>query len=158
MGNTTTPRMETTSMSTEPRPRKPLSAEATAAAPLRRTTRQRVAITELLGRASGFMSAQQLHAELKDEGTAAGLATVYRTLQAMSEAGEVDSIRDDSGEMVYRKCATEGHHHHLVCRSCGRTVELEAKQVERWANQVAAENGFRSVGHDLELFGLCQDC
>ncbi len=126
--------------------------------PVRRVTKQRIAIGELLKRADAFKSAQTLHAELRAGGDTAGLATVYRTLQSMVELGEVDAIRSDDGEMVYRRCESTGHHHHLVCRTCGRTVEIEGKVVERWAAQVAQEHGFRDAGHELELFGLCSDC
>ena len=75
----------------------------------------------------------------------------------MVEAGEVDAIRTTVGETAYRRCSN-GHHHHLVCRSCGRTVEVSGPAVERWASVVAAENGFRDVSHDLEIFGTCADC
>lgn len=122
-----------------------------------RVTRQRLAIRALLADIDGFRSAQQLHEELRAGGDSVGLATVYRTLQAMAEAGEVDGIRTDDGEMVYRKCS-DGHHHHLVCRECGKTVEISAKVVEAWAAQVADEHGFRDAGHEIELFGLCSAC
>ncbi|MEL4504454.1 transcriptional repressor [Luteococcus sp. H138] len=122
-----------------------------------RTTRQRLAIRALLTDIDGFRSAQQLHEELRAAGDSVGLATVYRTLQAMADSGEVDAIRTDDGEMVYRQCS-DGHHHHLVCRECGRTVEISAKVVEQWAAEVAAEHGFRDAGHEIELFGLCSVC
>ena len=90
-------------------------------------------------------------------GAGVGLATVYRTLQAMVEAGTVDMLRTDDGEAVYRACSTD-HHHHLVCRSCGRTVEVEGPAVERWTDRVAAEHGFSDVTHSLEIFGTCAEC
>jgi Fur family ferric uptake transcriptional regulator len=117
-----------------------------------RSTRQRAAVSAVLDELDGFRSAQDLHAMLRQRGEGIGLTTVYRTLQALSEAGEVDVLRTDDGESVYRRCST-GHHHHLVCRSCGRTVE-----VERWADRVATENGFVDVSHTLEVFGTCDAC
>ena len=75
----------------------------------------------------------------------------------MVDAGELDSIRTADGETAYRRCST-GHHHHLVCRSCGRTVEVSGPAVETWANTIAEQNGFRDVSHDLEIFGTCADC
>ena len=122
-----------------------------------RATRQRAAIIELLDTVEEFRSAQELHDELRRRGENIGLTTVYRTLQAMTDAGEVDAIRTDDGEMVYRQCS-DGHHHHLVCRQCGRTVEISAQLVESWATEVAAEHGFRDAGHEIELFGLCSNC
>ena len=123
----------------------------------RRPTKQRTAIEADLERSEEFRSAQQVHASLHRNGDKIGLATVYRTLQAMVEEDLVDALRTDEGEQVYRRCST-GHHHHLVCRDCGRTVEIEGPAVERWTAAISAEHGFTDVAHTLELFGLCSGC
>lgn len=122
-----------------------------------RATRQRAAITALLERVDEFRSAQELHDELKRTGEGIGLTTVYRTLQAMSTAGEVDVLRNDTGESVYRRCST-GHHHHLVCQNCGYTIEIQGGAVETWATEVAQEHGFTNVSHTVEIFGDCGRC
>ena len=124
---------------------------------VRRPTRQRAAVEALLVNFDDFMSAQDLHARLRAQGQTVGLATVYRTLQAMAADGEVDMMRTLDGEAVYRRCST-GHHHHLVCRSCGRTVEVEGPAVENWTDRISAENGFSDVHHTLEIFGTCSAC
>ena len=123
----------------------------------RRSTRQRAAVNEILGELEEFRTAQQLHDELRRQGNSIGLTTVYRTLQGLADAGDVDVIRTGDGEAAYRRCST-GHHHHLVCRSCGRAVEVSGPAVEQWANAMAAEHGFRDVSHDLEIFGTCANC
>jgi Fur family transcriptional regulator, ferric uptake regulator len=123
-----------------------------------RGTRQAQALAGALASMPGFSSAQEIHAELRRKGEQVGLTTVYRHLQALSESGGIDAIRDDSGEILYRQCGTTTHHHHLTCRSCGRSVEVEGRAVEQWAERVAAEAGFTDVGHTVELFGLCPDC
>jgi Fur family ferric uptake transcriptional regulator len=128
-----------------------------AAMPVRRSTRQRAAVKGILGELEEFRTAQQLHDQLRRQGDSIGLTTVYRTLQALADSGDVDMIRTADGEAAYRRCSM-GHHHHLVCRSCGRTVEVSGPAVERWANAVAAEHGFREVSHDLEIFGTCSSC
>jgi Fur family ferric uptake transcriptional regulator len=122
-----------------------------------RNTRQRAAVGALLRQVEGFHSAQELHAMLRERGDRVGLTTVYRTLQGMADNGEVDVMRPPGGEHLYRRCS-EGHHHHLVCRSCGRTVEVEGPAVESWASRVAAAHGFVDVSHTLEIFGTCPDC
>ena len=99
----------------------------------RKPTRQQTAVAELLERSDDFTSAQTVHARLRDAGAGVGLATVYRA------------------------CSTH-HHHHLVCRACGRTVEVEGPAVERWADTVARDHGFSGVTHTLEIFGTCADC
>lgn len=123
-----------------------------------RGTRQAEALASVLGSLPGFWSAQQIHAELRSRGERIGLTTVYRHLQVLSEDGSVDTIRDASGEILYRRCGTGTHHHHLICRSCGTSVEVEGRAVERWAGEVAAEAGFTAVDHTVELFGLCPRC
>ncbi|HEX2297783.1 MAG TPA: Fur family transcriptional regulator, partial [Pseudonocardiaceae bacterium] len=97
-----------------------------------RTTRQRTAVTRLLDNVDDFRSAQEIHEELRRSGEGIGLTTVYRTLQTLTDAGEIDMLRTDTGESVYRRCS-EDHHHHLVCRACGATVEIQGGDVETWA-------------------------
>lgn len=121
-------------------------------------TRQRAAVGALLERTDDFRSAQQLHESLRDSGDTIGLATVYRTLQALAEAGEVDVLRTDDGEALYRRCESVKHHHHLVCRRCGTTVEISGGGVEAWAEQMAAEHGFTDLEHIFDVFGLCAEC
>jgi len=124
----------------------------------RRNTWQREAVREALDDAGGFISAQSLHAELRDAGSPIGLATVYRALADLATAGEADSLQSPEGESLYRACSTDGHHHHLICRRCGLTVEIAADQVERWARSVAAEHGFTDARHVVDVFRLCSDC
>jgi Fur family ferric uptake transcriptional regulator len=110
-----------------------------------------------LKRQGKFASAQSVYQLLRKDGESTGLATVYRTLQKAAARNTVDVLRKDDGEALYRLCET-GHHHHLVCTSCGKTIEVEGSSVERWANTVAKNNGFRKVSHVVELFGLCAKC
>lgn len=122
-----------------------------------RSTRQRTAVARLLDNVDDFRSAQEIHEELRRSGEGIGLTTVYRTLQGLADAGEIDTLRTGTGEAMYRRCSSH-HHHHLVCRRCGRTVEVEGPAVERWADRVAGEHGFSDVSHTVEIFGSCPDC
>ena len=123
-----------------------------------RTTRQRTAVAEVLGRIDGFRSAQELHELLRREGASVGLTTVYRHLQALADSGQVDTLRTEDGEAIYRRCPTDTHHHHLVCHTCGRSVEVEGPEVEAWALSIAADHGFTEVSHTVEVFGTCATC
>ena len=125
---------------------------------MQRNTPQREAVRAALAEARGFVSAQRLHEMLRGEGSKIGLATVYRSLAALAQAGEADSLQSPDGENLFRSCETRGHHHHLICRSCGETRELEAAVVEEWAARVGAEHGFTDIGHVVDLFGICADC
>ena len=131
----------------------------TAKNPVRgRSTRQRAAVAAALAEVDEFRSAQDLHDILKHRGDSVGLTTVYRTLQSLADAGEIDVLRTGDGESVYRRCSGGGHHHHLVCRACGKAVEVAGPAVEHWAEAVAAEHGFVDVAHTLEIFGTCAEC
>jgi Fur family ferric uptake transcriptional regulator len=123
-----------------------------------RSTRQKRALAAVLDASDTFRSAQELYTELRARGEHVGLTTVYNQLRVLSESGELDVLRSDDGESRYRRCATGTHHHHLVCRLCGRTVEVEGTEVERWAEQVASDNGFVDVSHTVEVFGTCRAC
>ena len=122
-----------------------------------RATKQRSAISALLDDIEEFRSAQELHDELRKRGEGIGLTTVYRTLQTLADAGTVDVLRTDTGESVYRRCSS-GHHHHLVCRACGYTVEVEGPTVEQWSQSIADAHDFSDVSHTIEIFGVCKDC
>jgi Fur family transcriptional regulator, ferric uptake regulator len=124
----------------------------------RRTTRQRAAVLAVLDDLVAFRSAQEIHAELVRRGDSVGLSTVYRSLAAMAADDDVDTLQRDDGETLYRRCHGATHHHHLVCRSCGATVEVEGPAVESWADNLAARYGYDEVSHTLEIFGRCSAC
>ena len=124
---------------------------------VKRNTWQREAVREALSESEAFVSAQALHSALREGGSSIGLATVYRALSDLATEGEADSLQQE-GESLYRACTPGTHHHHLICRNCGLTVEIEADAVEEWARTVAAENGFTQPNHVVDVFGLCASC
>jgi Fur family ferric uptake transcriptional regulator len=123
-----------------------------------RMTRQKRAVAALLAETGEFSSAQDLHARLKESGEKVGLATIYSQLRTLADAGEIDSVRGDSGETLFRRCDLVSHHHHLVCRRCGHAVELDAPEVETWARRVGGRYAFRHLDHVLEITGICDRC
>ena len=123
----------------------------------KRNTWQKDAVRHALGEAVGFVSAQQLHQVLHANGSPIGLATVYRALADLAANQDADSISSTDGQTLFRACTTN-HHHHLICRECGRTVEIDADQVEGWATGIGIANGFVEVSHTIELFGFCSAC
>lgn len=124
-----------------------------------RMTRQRAAVMDALTAVDEFRSAQAWHDTLRHDGLAVGLATVYRTLQSLAEAGEVDAVVTDSGETLYRRCDTvDEHHHHLRCRICGRAEDIDLPEFEQWADRIGSTYGYASIDHTIELTGVCADC
>ena len=122
-----------------------------------RNTRQRTAVAAALDSVDDFRSAQELHELMRHRGHKVGLTTVYRALQTLADAGEVDVLHSPEREAMYRRCS-DGRHHHLVCRHCGATVEVEGPAVERWASTVADKHGFVDIDHTLEIIGTCRAC
>jgi len=129
-----------------------------------RQTRQKDAIRDALNGCDEFISAQELHRKLEDRGEHIGLATVYRQTHAPGAgglairpgAGRADTVRLD-GQQLFRLCGDDGHHHHLVCTNCGKTVEIESPS-ESWLKGISDKYGFTIERHTLEVFGLCEDC
>jgi Fur family ferric uptake transcriptional regulator len=127
-----------------------------------RFTRQGAAIDALLLEcADSFQTAQSLHDQLRKQDQAVGLATVYRHLRRLANNRAVEVVIQSDGEAAYRLCgpatadAPPSHHHHLVCRLCGHTVEIDGPEVEVWARRVARQAGFTNVTHTVEIFGEC---
>lgn len=116
---------------------------------------QRILAT--LERVGGFASAQEVHRMMVREGEKIGLTTIYRGLQSLVDEKLIDLMRRGDGEAIYRLCG-DTHHHHLICRSCGRTEEIASATIEKWAASEGILRGFRDVGHSVELFGLCSNC
>ena len=125
---------------------------------MKRNTWQREAVRGALDASGGFVSAQGLHSALHASGSPIGLATVYRALADLAVGGDADSLQSPDGESLYRACSTNEHHHHLICRNGGLTVEIEADAVETWAKNVASKNGFTDAAHVVDVFGLCAAC
>jgi Fur family transcriptional regulator, ferric uptake regulator len=144
---------------TAPRPTKAIAAEPRGRSTSQeRSTRQKRAVAAALEGSDQFRSAQDLYAELRSRGENVGLTTIYSQLRALADTGEVDSLQTASGETLYRRCSTDSHHHHLVCRQCGATVEIEGPAVERWADQVATQHGYVDISHTIEILGICGHC
>jgi len=122
-----------------------------------RATPQRVAVLEVLSGAPDGATAQEIHDRLRARGERVGLATVYRTLAALTEGGAVDALAHRPGEACYRLCGS-AHHHNLVCERCNRVVELAECDLEPWLARLGDAHGFRVTRHSVEVAGLCADC
>jgi Fur family ferric uptake transcriptional regulator len=121
-------------------------------------TRQGQAVLSVVAGSDSFRSAQDIHAQLRTAGETVGLTTVYRHLALLADEGQLDSLQTAEGELVYRRCHSDQHHHHVVCRTCGRGTEVELPELEQWAESTAHELGYSEVTHTLEVFGLCAEC
>jgi len=123
-----------------------------------RNTRQRRIIKATMEELGDFISAQDLHLILANRKEQVSLATTYRVLQSLANAGELDSVKGIEGETLYRHCRVKDHHHHLLCRRCGTAIELEAPALEDWALAMGKQHGFSELEHVVEVTGYCPDC
>jgi Fur family transcriptional regulator, ferric uptake regulator len=122
-----------------------------------RATRQRLAILRSVPSEGRPVTAQDLYARLRHSKGSPGLATVYRTLRSLADAGVLRTFTAGEGESAYRRCEP-GHHHHLICDRCGRVLDIPSCEVEEWASAVAARRGFTASRHQADIFGLCPTC
>jgi Fur family ferric uptake transcriptional regulator len=123
-----------------------------------RPTRARLEVLGELAREQDDVTAQALWRRLRERGdSGVGLATVYRTLALLNEKGVVDSLSHNGTEHCYRLCA-DTHHHHLLCSSCHRVVEVDECGLGNWLDEVSARHGFVATDHRVEIVGLCAGC
>ena len=119
----------------------------------------RDAVIEYLGSQDCAVSAQQIHESLRSEGRAIGIASVYRSLEALQNLQLVQRFDTGSGEGRYEAIAPSGeHHHHVVCDDCERIVPFEDPGLERAIDKLAKRVPFAIAGHDVVLHGQCPDC
>jgi Fur family ferric uptake transcriptional regulator len=124
---------------------------------VKRETRQKRAVREILSQIRDFRSAQHIHRALVEAGDKVGLTTVYRALTDLVSSGQADQLLGQDGETLYRGCSP-AHHHHLICVDCGETAEIDLPGLEQ-ATRVAAERfGYLELSHNLEIFGRCRGC
>jgi Fur family transcriptional regulator, ferric uptake regulator len=122
-----------------------------------RVTKQRLEVLAELARERDDVTAQALWRRLRERDSSTGLATVYRTLAALSEKGVIDSLSHHGTELCYRLCS-DAHHHHLTCSSCHRVVEVEQCGLGSWLDEVSSRHGFVATDHRVEITGLCEAC
>jgi Fur family ferric uptake transcriptional regulator len=123
---------------------------------LRVTDQRRIVLEAMLGERNDA-TAQGLHERLRPAAPRLGLATVYRTLNALADAGVLDRLHHDATGTCFRYCGP-GHHHHLTCRICHKVVELRDCDLADWATTLGRAHGFADINHSLELDGVCDQC
>ena len=84
-----------------------------------------------------------------------GLATVYRTIKLLEDAGLAESRQFGAGHTLYEVSADRDHHDHIICKECGFIVEFESPELESLQQRLARRHGFEIVSHRHEMFGLC---
>lgn len=123
-----------------------------------RITPSRRAVVEAVAAQPGHFTATGLCRAVAERSPGVGRATVFRTLFLLEELGLVERIHSGHGPDGYVACHAGRHHHHLVCRGCGRIREIEACGVEDLLHRLARDEDFAVEGHFIEIHGRCARC
>lgn len=126
----------------------------------KRLTPQRELIIKIfLGHPGEHLSAEEVHRLVKEAFSDIGLATVYRTLELLTNLEILQRIHFNDGRSRYELNMEEVHrHHHMVCLRCGRVEEFAEDLLERLEEKIFAQRGFRVMDHELKFFGVCKTC
>lgn len=122
-----------------------------------RLTSPRRALAGLIASRSGHFTAEELLADAKRGRRGLGRATIFRSLEVLAELGAVERLDLPSGGHAFVACES-AHHHHVVCSSCGRSMEVSDHGLDGMAGAIERETGYRVDTHRLELFGVCPAC
>ena len=122
-----------------------------------RLTPQRMMVVEALHSVDQHISAEEIYAQVCIKYPYANISTVYRTLELLKELGLVTEIALGDGRVRYHP-VDKGHHHHLVCQKCGKTVDLPEEVMLPLEETLSRDYHFKSDLKHLAIFGLCSDC
>ncbi len=121
-----------------------------------RITSPRLAVLDVIAREGEHLNPNEILEQAQEIHAGLGRATVYRTLEILTELGIVRPIYvGESGPMYIR---AEGAHHHLVCSRCRRVIDFERCVADEIVQELAARYGFDITSHLLEFYGVCPDC
>jgi len=122
-----------------------------------RLTQPRRALARLIGARAGHFTADELLGASRRERLGVGRATVFRSLDILTELGLIERLDLPTGDHTFVACEP-AHHHHLVCSSCGRSTDVGDSGIATVLDEVGRRSGYRIESHRLELFGLCPSC
>lgn len=125
------------------------------------TAQRQIVLQVFLDHQDEHLSAEDVHNILRDQSSEIGLATVYRTLELLSDLGVLQKMNFGDGRSRYEineTSTTRHHHHHLICLACGKVKEFEDDLLETLENAVARKSNFKIVDHQLKFYGYCQEC
>lgn len=121
-------------------------------------TSQRGLIFDVFWHSKDHVSPEELYNLVKQIDPQIGQATVYRTLKLLCESGIAREVNFDDGVARYEPAFGQSHHDHLICKDCGRSVEVVNPRIEQLQEELAKEHNFILTGHKMYLFGVCPDC
>ena len=122
-----------------------------------RWTPQRKSILKVFLEQKGHVPIDDLHKKIHAEDPTIGIATLYRTMKLLMDAGLAE-MHTFNEKTTYERLYKVRHHDHLICKVCGKTVEFEHPLIEKYQLEVCELYGFALKSHRMELFGVCNEC
>lgn len=121
-------------------------------------TKQRELVLKTLYDNSGHFSSEDIRQMINDKsGIKVGIATIYRTLTLLEDAGFADSISFGKDGKIY-EIGMKNHHDHLICTECMHIIEFLDENIEKRQEEIAKRHDFKITGHTMKIVGLCKSC
>lgn len=124
------------------------------------TPQRQIILQAFLDHHGEHLSAEDVHNIVKQKSTDIGLATVYRTLEILSDLEVLHKMDFGDGRSRYEINETDAlhQHHHLICLSCGKVKEFEDDLLETLEAVISRNSKFKIIDHQVKFYGYCQEC
>ncbi|SMC59652.1 Fur family transcriptional regulator [Sporomusa malonica] len=124
------------------------------------TPQRQIVLQVFIDNQDKHLSAEDVHNIVRQQSNDIGLATVYRTLELLSELDVLQKMDFGDGRSRYEinETSTPHHHHHLICLACGKVIEFEDDLMDELENVIAKNSNFTIVDHQVKFYGYCQEC
>lgn len=123
-----------------------------------KATPRRLALLQILADSPIYLSAEEVWMKLKEQPRGVGLPTVYRNLQELAEGGLLSKVLHPNRKLYYYLCRNRMHHHHFVCVSCRKVLDIEACALETISREIARTFRGKIISHTFQIEGLCEKC
>jgi Fur family ferric uptake transcriptional regulator len=122
-------------------------------------TRQREIILEtILENKQWHFTAEELFSEVRKKEKEIGMATIYRTLELMSKLDILNVLEFNDDSRKYELYLKESHHHHLICKNCGKLIEFNDQDIDYFESELEEKYNFKITEHKLRFYGYCEKC
>ena len=125
------------------------------------TPQRQIVLQIFLDNPGEHLSAEDVHGLLRDKKAEIGLATVYRSLELLSNLGILQKMEFGDGCSRYEVNTTDPkahHHHHLICTKCNKVIEFEEDLLDDLEQDICRKSGFKILDHQVKFFGICKEC
>lgn len=120
-------------------------------------TAERARVLDAVIEMDRVFEADELLYSLRERRFRVSKATVYRTLKLLQDAGIIEPVHLDQRQSHFRLSYGQRQQDQMICVETGRIVEIDVPELEAIRERLAAEHGWQTVGHRLQIFGVCPE-